>query len=60
VCWRSSTSIDDGAGLPNVTLDHKLAFFNDFLIVFLIYFTNEDYFKKITRIFKNKKFKKTE
>jgi len=23
VCWRSGTSIDDGAGLLNVTLDHK-------------------------------------
>jgi len=23
VRWRSGTSIDDGAGLPNVTLDHK-------------------------------------
>jgi len=23
VHWRSSTRIDDGAGLPNVTLDHK-------------------------------------
>jgi len=23
LCWRSGTSIDDGAGLPNVSLDHK-------------------------------------
>jgi len=23
VHWRSGTSIDDGAGLPNVTLGHK-------------------------------------
>jgi len=23
VCWRSGTSIDDGAGLSNVTLVHK-------------------------------------
>jgi len=23
VCWQSGTSIDDGAGLLNVTLDHK-------------------------------------
>jgi len=23
VHWRSGASIDDGAGLPNVTLDHK-------------------------------------
>jgi len=23
VHWRSGTSIDDGAGLPNVSLDHR-------------------------------------
>jgi len=23
VHWQSGTSIDDGAGLPNVSLDHK-------------------------------------